>query len=145
MKKIRINELARELEVKAHEILDRLPELGVTEKKTHSSSIDEDVAIRLRRLYGFDSPDLEPESGEATDSGHAEVEERDYPHAAAPTEEPAVEHIAPRAEVRETAPVLSPEEPAAEEVERPAPAAPSTAPIRPPLATGRPIHPPVGA
>ena len=50
MKKIRINELARELEVKAHEILDRLPELGVTEKKTHSSSIDEDVAIKLRRL-----------------------------------------------------------------------------------------------
>src|ERR1035438_5372201 len=33
MKKIRINELARELEVKAHEILDRLPELGVAEKK----------------------------------------------------------------------------------------------------------------
>ena len=50
MKKIRINELARELEVKAHEILERLPELGVTEKKTHSSSIDEDVAIKLRRL-----------------------------------------------------------------------------------------------
>src|SRR5271166_3857782 len=62
MKKIRINELARELEVKAHEILERLPELGVQEKKTHSSSIDEDVAIRLRRLYGFDVPDLEPEA-----------------------------------------------------------------------------------
>jgi translation initiation factor IF-2 len=62
MKKIRINELARELEVKAHEILDRLPELGVAEKKTHSSSIDEDVAIKLRRLYGFDVPDMEPES-----------------------------------------------------------------------------------
>ena len=59
MKKIRINELARELEVKAHEILDRLPELGVQEKKTHSSSIDEDVAIKLRRLYGFDVPDLD--------------------------------------------------------------------------------------
>src|SRR5437763_8716347 len=57
MKKIRINELARELEVKAHEILDRLPELGVTEKKTHSSSIDEDVAIKLRRLYGFPTPE----------------------------------------------------------------------------------------
>ena len=56
MKKIRINELARELEVKAHEILDRLPELGVTEKKTHSSSIDEDVAIKLRRLYGHRRP-----------------------------------------------------------------------------------------
>src|ERR1700730_7434444 len=60
MKKIRINELSRELEIKAHEVLERLPELGVTEKKTHSSSIDEDVAIRLRRLYGQDVPDYVP-------------------------------------------------------------------------------------
>ena len=49
MKKIRINELARELEVKPGVILDMLPVLGVQEKKTHSSSIDEDVALELRR------------------------------------------------------------------------------------------------
>ena len=54
MRKIRINELARELEVKAHEILELLPELGVAEKKTHSSSIDEDVALKLRRHYGHE-------------------------------------------------------------------------------------------
>src|ERR1035441_6609874 len=52
MNKIRINELARELEVKAHEILDRLAELGVTEKKTYSSSIDEQVAAKLWKLFG---------------------------------------------------------------------------------------------
>ncbi len=53
MKKIRINELARELEVKPGVILELLPELGVAEKKTHSSSIDEDVALLLReRLTG---------------------------------------------------------------------------------------------
>ena len=53
MKKIRINELARELEVKPGVILELLPELGVREKKTHSSSIDEDIAIVLRqRLTG---------------------------------------------------------------------------------------------
>src|ERR1700685_3482574 len=57
MKKIRINELARELEVKPGVILDLLPELGVQEKKTHSSSIDEDVALVLRhRLTGSDTP-----------------------------------------------------------------------------------------
>ncbi len=57
MKKIRINELARELEVKPGVILDMLPELGVQEKKTHSSSIDEDVAIVLRqRLMGTGVP-----------------------------------------------------------------------------------------
>ena len=48
MKKIRINELARELEVKPGVILDMLPELGVQEKKTHSSSIDEDVALVVK-------------------------------------------------------------------------------------------------
>ena len=53
MTKIRINELARELEVKPNVILDMLPELGVAEKKTHSSSIDEPVAIEVkRRLTG---------------------------------------------------------------------------------------------
>src|ERR1700683_3023292 len=51
MKKIRINELARQLEVPSHEILEMLPELGVTEKKTHSSSIDDDVADMIRRHY----------------------------------------------------------------------------------------------
>ena len=51
MKKIRINELARDLEIKANLILDLLPELGVTEKKTHSSSIDEDVAEKLRLRF----------------------------------------------------------------------------------------------
>ncbi len=53
MKKIRINELARELEVKPGVIIEMLPELGVQEKKTHSSSVDEDVALELRkRLLG---------------------------------------------------------------------------------------------
>src|SRR5689334_14872488 len=56
MKKIRINELARELEVKPNVILDMLPELGVEEKKTHSSSIDEDVALAIRKRLGLDGP-----------------------------------------------------------------------------------------
>src|SRR5258705_10232811 len=52
-KKVRINELARELEVKPNKILELLPELGVQEKKTHSSSIDEDVAVIVKqRLAG---------------------------------------------------------------------------------------------
>src|ERR1017187_5569745 len=71
MNKIRINELARELEVKAHEILDRLPELGVTEKKTHSSSIDEDVAIKRRLLGGLVPAEYaEPEARAATPPEH---------------------------------------------------------------------------
>src|ERR1041385_8673180 len=96
MKKIRINELARELEVKAHEILDRLPELGVSEKKTHSSSIDEDVAIRLRRLYGFDVPDLTPEERAAQNH------EPDTPEESSVTEAPEV-HALPEVNHVETA------------------------------------------
>ncbi len=53
MSKIRINELARELEVKPTVILDLLPELGVQDKKTHSSSLDDDVALAIRRLMSW--------------------------------------------------------------------------------------------
>jgi translation initiation factor IF-2 len=141
MKKIRINELARELEVKAHEILDRLPELGVTEKKTHSSSIDEDVAIKLRRLYGFDVPDLTAEEAAAENTeafeehGEGQEEPAATPAAAAPKHEPA--------------PAPAPVPVAAEPAKEAEPAKPSEGhaapamPIRPPLA-GRPIHPPIG-
>jgi translation initiation factor IF-2 len=48
---IRINELARELEVKAKTIIDYLPDAGVAEKKTHSSSIDVDAAERVRKHF----------------------------------------------------------------------------------------------
>ena len=48
MSKIRINDLARELEVKSKSILDVLPEIGVTEKKSHSSSLEDHEAEKVR-------------------------------------------------------------------------------------------------
>src|SRR5262245_63418596 len=51
MSKIRINDLARELEVKSKAILDVLPEVGVTEKKTHSSSLEEHEAEKVRAHF----------------------------------------------------------------------------------------------
>src|ERR1700724_3910034 len=48
---IRINELARELEIKAKGLIEYLPEIGVTEKKTHSSSIDVEHAELARQHY----------------------------------------------------------------------------------------------
>ncbi|HTT66284.1 MAG TPA: translation initiation factor IF-2 [Bryobacteraceae bacterium] len=130
MNKIRINELARELEVKAHEILDRLPELGVTEKKTHSSSIDEDIAIKLRRVFGREVPEEQP----AAETG-----------ASAPPA-PAAEAVQapPVPEAAPSSPAGVPAPPAAEE-QTSEPAAAKTAvehtmgraahPIRPPLAS----------
>ena len=73
MKKIRINVLARELEVKSHLILELLPELGVSEKVTHSSSIDEDVADKLRVRFGLEpvgSGERTPEH-ESGNGGHS--------------------------------------------------------------------------
>src|ERR1700691_4201629 len=48
---VRINELARELEIKAKVLIEYLPEDGVTEKKTHSSSIDLVHAEPVRKNY----------------------------------------------------------------------------------------------
>jgi translation initiation factor IF-2 len=48
---IRINELARELEIKAKVLIEYLPEAGVTEKKTHSSSIDLAAAEKVRKHF----------------------------------------------------------------------------------------------
>ena len=51
MSKVRINDLARELEVKSKAILDALADCGVTEKKTHSSSLEADEAERVRTHF----------------------------------------------------------------------------------------------
>ena len=67
MSKIRINELARELEVKPNVILETLAELGIADKKTHSSSLDDDVALQVRqRVHG------EPGGGSAPPVSHHE-------------------------------------------------------------------------
>jgi len=158
MKKIRINELARELEVKPGVILDMLPDLGVQEKKTHSSSIDEDVALELRRrLLGEGSVRTEEERQiQTAPTGIRESRpesEPPGPAAAPPPEIPEAPAAvaAPPAQVVETpeappAPLTSatPETPATlaatAEADRPAPI---FKPLRPPLTSGGAIHPPL--
>ncbi|MGH9805218.1 MAG: translation initiation factor IF-2 N-terminal domain-containing protein, partial [Candidatus Acidiferrales bacterium] len=51
MGQVRINELGRELEIKPKLILEYLPELGVAEKKTHSSSIEDEIADKVRAHF----------------------------------------------------------------------------------------------
>ncbi len=48
---IRINELARELEIKAKVLIEYLPEIGIAEKKTHSSSLENEQADRVRKHF----------------------------------------------------------------------------------------------
>ncbi|MBI3664873.1 MAG: translation initiation factor IF-2 [Acidobacteria bacterium] len=89
MEKIRINELARELEVKANLILEFLPTLGITDKKTHSSSLDEDSAGKVRKHFKNGGAQV------AAEPAHAEV-----PLAAPPPPAPASSTIVPPAAVR---------------------------------------------
>jgi len=63
---VRINELARELEVKAKAIIDLLPGFGVTEKKTHSSSITVEVAEKVRERLKFEADAEAREESERT-------------------------------------------------------------------------------
>ena len=51
MSKVRINDLAREMEVKSRQILDVLAELGLAEGKTHSSSLEEHEAEKVRAHF----------------------------------------------------------------------------------------------
>ena len=140
MKKIRINVLARELEVKSHLILDLLPQMGVTEKVTHSSSIDEDVADKLRVHFG-----LEPVGhADGSAAAHAHEAEENGHGSAVAVEEPPETHAepspAPAAPQVEQAgkPEAAPEPPAAETTARP------SLPIRPPIAShAAPVRPAV--
>ena len=49
--KIRINDLARELEVKSKAVLDYLLEIGITDKRSHSSAIEDDLAGKVRAHF----------------------------------------------------------------------------------------------
>ncbi|MGA3327884.1 MAG: translation initiation factor IF-2 N-terminal domain-containing protein, partial [Terriglobia bacterium] len=51
MGKIRINELARELEVKSNVVIEYLAELGIPDKKSHSSALDDDQADKVRAHF----------------------------------------------------------------------------------------------
>ncbi|MFI5117974.1 MAG: translation initiation factor IF-2 [Terriglobales bacterium] len=70
MQKIRINDLARELEVKSKMILDALIKVGVSEKKTHSSSIEVDEAERVKKYFA-----QHPEPGSSRASSRAAADE----------------------------------------------------------------------
>jgi translation initiation factor IF-2 len=139
MSKIRINELARQLEIPSHTLIDMLPEFGITEKKTHSSSIDESVADQVRRrLAGGEAPAAYTATAVAVEE--APPEEQEIELAPAVAEQLAKSASAPVAEA--PAPDLAD---GANHAVAEEPARAKPAPIRPPLAAGgsAPLHPPL--
>src|SRR5580704_4499353 len=149
---VRINELARELEVKAKAIIDLLPGYGVTEKKTHSSSIPEDVAEKVRKnILGQAEAEAAAEAAAKAETAAKEAAARaarmrpaapPAPVAAAPSVavKPAGPTVAPPA-----APVAAPVAPTARPVAPAVPAAPAaTAPAAVPVVPKAPVPAPVG-
>src|SRR5262245_50405329 len=120
---VRINELARELEVKAKAIIDLLPGFGVTEKKTHSSSIPVDVAEKVRHsIQGQVEADAAAEAAKEAAANAARLKP------AVPAPPPVVAKPAAPA-----APQTPPPAPVAAKPLTPAPAAAPQAPApRPP-------------
>jgi translation initiation factor IF-2 len=153
MTKIRINDLARELEVKSKAILDVLPEVGVTEKKTHSSSLEEHEAEKVRaHFHGSGEAQSASKSSRAGRTESSEIKTKiDLSHISKPgdvlkaiisKQQPAPTVSAPPA--RPTAPPLvgekkSIEAPASPPAPKPAP--PPVAASSPPVATPRVVVP----
>jgi translation initiation factor IF-2 len=138
MSKIRINELARECEQPNSVIIAILPQFGVTEKKTHSSSIDDDVADRIRRHFGAVVERREERaevSPEAETEPAAETVEAEQAEEQVPAERPGEEPEGETAPAQELPLGLTTEELMI--------ARPTAHPLRPPLAgrRGGPMEP----
>src|SRR6185312_6122305 len=133
---VRINDLARELEVKSKAILDVLPLVGVTEKKTHSSSIEADEAERVRKhLSGPGGGSAARDGGSRT--GEPEIKTKiDLSHISKPGDVASLllkkkaEASAPPAPKAVAAPPAAPPKPAAP----PAPVAEKPVAAAPPAA-----------
>ena len=151
MSKVRINDLARELEVKSKAILDVLLEVGVTEKKTHSSSIEEHEAAKVRAHFRATAGEA-PGSAKPSRSSRAEGDEIktkiDLSHISrpgdvlnairkqqAPVVSPPARPPAPAAATQPTAPVAPKVAVPTAPATAPSPAAASAAAIKPTLAT----------
>ena len=84
MSKVRINDLAREMEVKSRQILDVLAELGMGEGKTHSSSIDEHEAEKVRAHFQHGSRPAGHSSGASSRASQAITPKIDLSHVSKP-------------------------------------------------------------
>ncbi len=142
MSKVRINDLARELEVKSKAILDALPLVGVTEKKTHSSSLEEHEAEKVR-VHIRGSAEAQSSSARSARPlrGEEEIKTKiDLSHISRPgdvlkaitqkKEAAAAPPVRPPAPVVPPRPVVAP------------PAAKPAAPATPPASVGAPVTPP---
>jgi translation initiation factor IF-2 len=134
---VRINELARELEIKAKVLIEYLPEIGVTEKKTHSSSIDNSHAELVRKHFlGLAAQEAAAEADKVAKAAAARSKPSARPAAPAPSSTATAKTVAAPAAGPAAAPGLRPAAPAAR---------PGAAPASGAAAAHPPAHPAPGA
>ena len=80
MGKIRINELARELEVKSNVVLEYLAEIGIPDKKSHSSALDDDLADKVRAHFRGDGGSAGEQVGQASTASAPPAPPAETPH-----------------------------------------------------------------
>ena len=138
MSKVRINDLARELEVKSRPILDALEAIGVS-GKTHSSSIEDDQAEKVRAYFAGDRSQTTPRAGSSASAARAKF---DLSNVSKPGD--AMRAILERKKAEEAARNAPPQRPVS--VSPPAQVAVSVAPpvavVAPPARPAAPASPP---
>ncbi|HTW32531.1 MAG TPA: translation initiation factor IF-2 [Candidatus Sulfotelmatobacter sp.] len=155
MSKVRINDLARELEVKSKAILDALPLVGVTEKKTHSSSIEDHEAEKVRaHIRGSSEAQTSSARSARPLRGEEEIKTKiDLSHISRPGDvlkaitqkkEAASAPVRPAAPPVAARPVIVPPTPPRPAQPTVVPPTPTAAPVTPPAATRPVIMPQTG-
>src|SRR5579863_4066531 len=139
MSKVRINDLAKELEIKSRAILDILPELGVEGGKTHSSSLEGDEADKVRAHFADGSRPASGTGAAARQGAAGIVPKIDLSHISKPGDVMKAILAKKKEEEEGARPVRVPAkpEPPAQPVVRTAPAAPAATPA----ATAPPARP----
>src|SRR5690349_16292870 len=125
--KIRINELARELEVKAKAVIDYLVSIGIEDKKSHSSSLEGDLIDQVRKHF-HEGPTVVEEAPNAA------------PEPARPEAVAEAKPTPAKTELR-----AEPKTATAAEAAKPATASTATQPLAAEARTGAPLRRPVSA
>src|SRR5215472_17055048 len=116
---MRINELARELEIPSKQVIEALPKIGIADKKSHSSKVEPDEAEKIRNYFRATSDAEKPPGATSRVSRDGDVlkaiqqKQAEPPSPARPVARPAAPPAAAKAPATPTAPAKSPTPPAA--------------------------------
>ncbi|HZU21406.1 MAG TPA: translation initiation factor IF-2, partial [Terriglobales bacterium] len=133
---MRINELARELEIPSKQVIEALPKIGIADKKSHSSKVEADEVQKIRDYFRASSSGdgKQASAGRATRDGDEIKPKFDLSHISKPGD------VLKAIQQKQAEPAAAPPRPAAKPaapaapVAKAAPAAPAAPQASPPAA-----------